>query len=50
MDSVVLYPIKNGGMLILSVVYSFAVFRERPSRDQLIGILLAIVSIVMLSI
>jgi len=50
MDSGILYTLENGGVLILSAIFSFAIFKEKPSVDQLVGIVLAIVSIVMLSL
>ncbi|MBQ8953802.1 MAG: DMT family transporter [Clostridia bacterium] len=49
-DETVLYTIDNGGVLILSVLYSFLFFHEKLSRVQLIGIALAAASIVMLSV
>lgn len=50
MDSGILYTIDNGGVLVLSVVYSFVLFKERPRWEQIIGIILAIVSIVLISL
>lgn len=50
MDSGVLYTINNGGVLALSVIYSFLLFHERPKWEQIVGIVLAIVSIVMISL
>lgn len=49
-DETVLYTIDNGGVLILSVLYSRLLFHEKLSRIQLAGIALAVVSIVMLSL
>ena len=50
MDSGILYTIDNGGVLVLSVLYSFFLFKERPKWEQIIGIVLAVVSIVMISL
>ena len=49
-DAPVLYTIDNGGVLILSVLYSCVLFREKLSRAQLAGIALAAASILMLSL
>ena len=49
-DETVLYTIDNGGVLILSVAYSFLLFHEKLSKTQFLGIALAAVSIVMLSV
>lgn len=50
MDATILYTIINGGIIVGSVIYAFFVFKERPSKSQLIGILISVVSIVLLSI
>lgn len=49
-DSGILYTIDNGGVLVLSVLYSFFLFKERPRWDQIAGIVLAVVSIIMISL
>ena len=49
-DATILYTIDNGGVLVLSVVYSCVLFHEKLSRLQLGGILLSVVSIVLLSL
>ncbi len=49
-DATVLYTIDNGGVLLLSVLYSRVLFRERLTLPQGIGVLLSIASIVMLSL
>lgn len=49
-DATVLYTIDNGGVLVLSVLYSRILFKEKLSPAQLTGIALAAVSIVMLSV
>ena len=49
-DATVLYTIDNGGVLVLSVLYSRILFKEKLSPAQIAGIVLATVSIVMLSV
>ena len=49
-DATVLYTIDNGGVLVLSVLYSRILFKEKLSPAQIAGIALATVSIVMLSV
>lgn len=49
-DATVLYTIDNGGVLVLSVLYSRILFKEKLSPAQIAGIALATVSIVMLSL
>jgi multidrug transporter EmrE-like cation transporter len=49
-DATVLYTIDNGGVLVLSVLYSRILFKEKLSAAQVVGIALAAISIVMLSL
>jgi len=49
-DATILYTIDNGGVLMLSVIYSCILFKEKLSKMQLLGILMAIASIIMLSL
>ena len=49
-DATVLYTIDNGGVLVLSVLYSRILFKEKLSAAQIAGIALAAISIVMLSL
>lgn len=49
-DATILYTIDNGGVLVLSVIYSCVLFHEKLSRLQLGGIVLSAISIVMLSL
>ena len=46
----VLYTIDNGGVLVLSVLYSCILFKEKLSLAQGIGIALSMVSIIALSL
>lgn len=48
-DATVLFTINNGGVLVLSVIYSCLLFREKLSPVQIAGIVLATGSIVLLS-
>lgn len=51
MDSAtILFAIDNGGVMLLSAVYSIVFFKEKPNSGQLIGIVLSVLSIVLLSI
>lgn len=49
-DIPVLYTIDNGGVLVLSVLYSCLLFREKLSAAQIAGIVLSAASILMLSL
>ena len=49
-DETIFYTIENGGVLILSVLYSVLLFHEKLARTQIVGIVLAGASIVMLSL
>ena len=49
-DATVLYTIDNGGVLVLSVLYSCVLFKEKLSLPQKIGIALSMASIIALSI
>lgn len=46
----VLNVINNGGVLVVSAIFAFALFRERPAPRTLIGMGMACASIVMLSL
>lgn len=49
-DAAVLYTIDNGGVLVLSVLYSCILFKEKLERAQIAGIALSAASILMLSL
>ena len=49
-NTAVLYTIENGGVLLLSALYSFVFFKEKPTISSVIGILIAIISITILSV
>ena len=48
--SYILFTINNGGVLVLSAVLSFIILKEKPTKLTVLGVLLAVTSIVMLSI
>ncbi len=50
MDSGILHTVNNGGVLVLSFLYSMTLFKERPELTQLLGMGIAVASIVMLSV
>lgn len=49
-NTAVLYTVENGGVLVLSAIYSFIFFKEKPQLLTIIGIILAAASITVLSI
>ena len=49
-DLTVLNVINNGGVLVVSAIFAFALFRERPAPRTLIGMAMACISIVILSL
>ena len=46
----IFYTVENGGVLLLSALYSIFLFREKPTVSGIIGIILAILSITILSV
>ena len=50
MEASILYTIDNGGVLVLSVLYSLILFKERPRWEQWLGIAMALTSIVLINI
>ncbi len=49
-NTAVLFTVENGGVLLLSAVYSFVFFKEKPQVSTIIGMIVSAVSITMLSI
>lgn len=49
-DATVLYTIDNGGVLVLSVLYSRFLFKEKLSPAQIVAVVMATASIIMLSL
>ncbi len=50
MDSAIYYTISDGGVLVVSILYSLVLFKERPRWEQLLGMLLAVSSIVLINV
>jgi len=50
MDSSVLYTIENGGVIVMSAIFSSILFKEKMRWEQVLGIVIATVSIVLLSL
>lgn len=48
MDSAVFFPIVNGGGLVLTVLASAVIFKERPTRRQWIGIIVGIAAVLII--
>ena len=48
-DEKTLYTVENGGVLVVSALYSFFIFKEKPNLPKVLGIILATVSITILS-
>jgi len=49
LDSMIYYPIANGGAMILTVLVSAVVFRERFDKPKLLGVVLGLLGILLLS-
>ena len=49
-DTAILYTVQNGGVLILSALYSVFLFKEKIGSKKIIGIVIAVISITILSI
>ena len=50
MDSSVLYTIDSGAVLVLSMLYALVLFKEKPTRVQMVGMAAAVISIVLINI
>ena len=49
-NSVVFYTVENGGVLLLSCLYAVLLFHEKPAPKKVAGVVIAIVSITLLSL
>lgn len=49
-NTAVLYTVENGGVLMLAALYSFIFFKEKPQISTILGMVIAAVSITVLSI
>ncbi len=50
MDSAIYYTISDGSVLVVSILFSLVLFKERPRWEQVIGMLLAVGSIVLINL
>ena len=50
LDSMIYYPIANGGAMLLTVLVSAVLFKERFSRVKIMGVLIGVAGILCLSI
>ena len=50
LDSMIYYPIANGGAMLLTVLVSFVLFKEKLTLKKIIGTVIGIVGIVCLSL
>ena len=50
MESSVLYTIDSGAVLVLSILYSLVLFKEKPNWEQIAGMVVAVASIVLINI
>lgn len=48
MDSAVFFPLVNGGGLLLNLLAAVILFRERPTKMQLVGFVIGMVAILLL--
>jgi len=46
----ILYTVDNGGVFVLSAIYSVIFFKEKIDKFKLIGMILAVLSIVALAL
>ena len=50
MPSIIFFPIVNGGVIILAELAAICVFRERPGKKQIVGIVSGIIATILLGI
>ncbi len=50
LDSMIYYPIANGGAMILTVLVSTVVFRERFDKAKTVGVVMGLLGILLLSV
>lgn len=48
LNSLIYYPVANGGALLLTVLISVAVFKEKPTRKKILGFILGLASVILL--
>ena len=50
MESSILYTIDSGAVLVLSIIYSLVLFKEKPTWERVVGMVIAVASIVLINI
>lgn len=50
LTSSIVFTINNGAILTLSILYSFVIFKERPSINQVVGMALSVCAIILFSL
>lgn len=50
LDSLIYYPVANGGALMLTVLVSVMIFHEKLTKRRLVGFILGLLAIILLSI
>ena len=50
MDSSVFFTIDSGGVLVLSILYSLVLFKEKPTWEVVVGMVIAVASIVLINV
>ncbi len=50
LDSLIYYPVANGGALLLTVLVSVLFFREKPGIKKILGFILGLASVILLCI
>ena len=50
LDSMIYYPVSNGGALILTVIVSVTLFHEKCSKKRIIGFVIGLLSVLILSL
>ena len=48
MDAIVLYPLNNGLVLVASMLMSWLVLKEKPSRNSIIGAVLVFAALMLM--
>lgn len=50
LDSMIYYPVANGGAMLLTVIISFTVFKEKTTMEKIIGTAIGLIGIIALSL
>lgn len=49
-DTAIVFPVENGGVLVLAAIYSMVFFNEKPQTLKIVGIIISIISIAIISL